>query len=222
LRIGILISTICFIISIPVFLVSTDLRLAVNDVRLYEYGFSKYDVSLNTGIPDDELRDIALEIIEYYNSDEEFLDVDIYGEREMLHMKDVKGLVRLDYTVQMFTLGYIALYIIVGFIVKRGMFWKNLVSGLFWGSWLGISLIIVIGLWAIIDFNTLFYLFHLLSFSNELWQLSQSDQLLLMFPQGFFMEAALFVAGAVILQSLLILLSAWGILRIRKRFKAKV
>jgi hypothetical protein len=44
------INAILFIICIPLLLITTDVRFAVNDIRLYEYGFSKYQVSEETGL----------------------------------------------------------------------------------------------------------------------------------------------------------------------------
>jgi len=36
-------------------LLTTDLRFAANDIRLYEYGFNKYEVSAATGLDKEEL-----------------------------------------------------------------------------------------------------------------------------------------------------------------------
>ena len=44
-------------------------------------------------------------------------------------------------------------------------------------------------------FDTLFEQFHLLSFSNDFWQLNPAtDRLIQMFPQGFWFDAAVFIA----------------------------
>lgn len=221
IKLLIAIPSILFIISIPTLLITTDLRFAVNDVRLYEYGFDKYDVSLATGLDSEELREIALEIIDYYNSDEELIDVDVYTEREILHMKDVKSLVRLDYTLQLISLIYIILFVVVGFVLKRGQFWRQLVGGMMWGGWFTISLIVSIGIWALIDFDSLFYLFHIISFNNDLWRLSSADYMLPMFPESFFNDAALFIAGAVILEAIIVMVAAYIILVIRRRIERK-
>ncbi len=213
--------SILFIISIPMLLITTDLKFALNDIRLYEYGFNKYDVSLATGLDSEELREIALEIIDYYNSDEELLDIDIYTEREILHMKDVKSLVHLDYTLQLISLIYIIIFILAGFALKRGQFWRKLVGGMMWGGWFTIALVIAVGVWALIDFDTLFHLFHLISFNNDLWRLSPADNMLPMFPQGFFNDAAMFITGAVILEAITIMVFAYIILVVRRRIESK-
>lgn len=209
------ITSILFVICIPMLLLTTDLRFAANDIRLYEYGFNKYEVSAATGLDNEELLSVADQMVTYFNSDEEFLDIDIFNQRELTHLKDVKGLIQLAYRLQLASLAYIVVYVLINFALRRGAFWRDLARRLIWGSGATIALLAVLGLWAVIDFDSLFLLFHLVSFSNELWQLSPGDKLLLMFPQGFFNDAALFVAAAAIGEAIIIGGVAWGLLALR-------
>ncbi len=215
------ITSILFIICIPMLLLTTDLRFAANDIRLYEYGFNKYDVSATTGLDNEELRSVADQMITYFNSDEEFLDVDLFNQRELTHLKDVKGLIQLAYRLQLASLAYIVVYILINFALRRGAFWRDLARRLIWGSGATIALLAVLGLWAVLDFDSLFLLFHLVSFSNELWQLSPGDMLLLLFPEGFFNDAALFVAAAAIAEAIIISGVAWGLLALRGKADPK-
>lgn len=209
------ITSILFVICVPMLLLTTDLRFAANDIRLYEYGFNKYEVSAATGLDNEELLSVADQMVTYFNSDEEFLDIDIFNQRELTHLKDVKGLIQLAYRLQLASLAYIVVYILINFALRRGAFWRDLARRLIWGSGATIALLAVLGLWGVIDFDSLFLLFHLVSFSNELWQLFPGDKLLLMFPQGFFNDAALFVAAAAIGEAIIIGGVAWGLLALR-------
>ena len=215
------ITSILFVICIPMLLLTTDLRFAANDIRLYEYGFNKYEVSAATGLDNEELLSVADQMVTYFNSDEEFLDIDIFNQRELTHLKDVKGLIQLAYRLQLASLAYIVVYIVINFVLRRGAFWRGLARRLIWGSGATIALLAVLGLWAVIGFDSLFLLFHLVSFSNELWQLSPGDKLLLMFPQGFFNAAALFVAAAAIGEAIIIGGVAWGVLALRGKANYK-
>ncbi|MEE8469909.1 MAG: TIGR01906 family membrane protein [Dehalococcoidia bacterium] len=216
-------ASILFVICIPTFLITTDLRFAVNDIRLYEYGFNKYQVSAVPGLNlnMEELLDVADQLIDYFNSDEEFLDIDLFNEREVAHMKDVKGLVQLAYFLQLASMAYIVVFVAINFALKRGAFWRGLARRLVWGSGATIGLLAALGLWAATGFETLFLLFHLASFSNDLWQLSPGDNLLLMFPQEFFNDATLFVAGAAIAEAIIIAGIAWGIPALRGKARHK-
>ena len=215
------ITSILFVICIPMLLLTTDLRFAANDIRLYKYGFNKYEVSAATGLDNEELLSVADQMVTYFNSDEESLDIDLFNQREVTHLKDVKGLIQLAYRLQLASLAYIVVYIVINFVLRRGAFWRGLARRLIWGSGATIALLAVLGLWAVIDFDSLFLLFHLVSFSNELWQLSPGDKLLLIFPQGFFNDAALFVAAAAIGEAIIIGGVAWGVLALRGKANYK-
>ena len=209
------IAGVLFIICIPTFLITTDLRLAANDVRLYQYGFDKYEVSAATGLDKDKLADVAEQMIAYFNSDEEFFETDLFNQRELAHLKDVKGLIRLGYYLQFASLAYIALYVAVNFALKRRAFWPVLGKYAIWGSGTTVALLAVLGLWAATDFDSLFLVFHYVSFSNDLWQLSPGDNMLLMFPEGFFNYAAMFVGAAAIVEAIIIAGVSWGFMKIR-------
>jgi integral membrane protein (TIGR01906 family) len=211
------IAGVLFIICIPIFLLTTDLRIAANDIRLYQYGFNKYQVSAATGLDNGELADVAEQMIAYFNSDEEFFETDLFNQRELAHLKDVKGLIRLAYYLQVASLAYIAAYMAVNFALKRSAFWPKLGQRAIWGSGVTIALLAVLGLWAATDFDSLFLVFHYVSFSNELWQLYPGDNMLLMFPQEFFNDAAMFVAAAAIGEAIIIAGISWGFLKIRGR-----
>jgi integral membrane protein (TIGR01906 family) len=64
---------------------------------------------------------------------------------------------------------------------------------------------LALGLGALLNFNQLFLQFHLLSFTNELWQLDPTrDYLIMLFPSVFWYDTTLFCAlatavGAVVL-----------------------
>jgi len=213
------INAILFIICIPLLLITTNLRFAVNDVRLYEYGFNKYNVSETTGLDKGNLTEIAQELITYFNSDEEFVDISVYNQRDIQHLKDVKGLVQLVYRLQFVALAYIAVYIGFNFLILRGAFWRQLARRLIWGSGATIVILAVLGIIALVDFDQFFLLFHLVSFHNDLWQLYPGDKLLAMFPEGFFNDAALFVGGAIIIEAIIVGAAAWALLRWKGKAK---
>jgi len=211
------ISTILFVLALPMLLITTDLRFAVNEISLYEYGFNKYEVSADTGLEKHDLREVARELIAYFNSDEEFVEISLFRQREVEHLKDVQSLIHLDYRLQLASLAYIIAYIVIGFALLRRAFWRDLARRLVWGSGVTIALIAVLGIGALIGFERVFLWFHLASFSNDLWQLSPDDYLIRLFPQGFFRDATLFIAGAIILEALVIGGVSWGLLRLKSR-----
>ena len=211
-------AVVVFVAAVPVFLVTTNVRWVINAPVLYSYGFDRYDIPAYTGIERSELLLAARQIRDYFSNGEEFLDVrvvvrgirrSIYNEREVLHMRDVKGLVKGVYRVQEATGAYLAVFAAVGLALYRRRFAAPLVRYLSLGGGATLALAAIVGLGAVVGFDRLFLAFHLVSFSNDLWQLDPSrDYLIAMFPQGFFFDATMWIAGFTVAQALLLALAA--------------
>jgi integral membrane protein (TIGR01906 family) len=191
-----------FILCLPGLLLTASLSAAMNCHALYEYGFSKYNISQVTGLAPAELSKAADGLINYFNSDEEYINVTVikngqpftlFNEREVAHLKDVKGLFWLNYYVLIGTGTYAV------FFIAAALFWwrekRRLGWGLFGGGILTLVLMAAVGIMIAVDFNGFFLQFHLLSFANDFWQLNPAtDYLLMMFPDGFWFYATMFIA----------------------------
>jgi integral membrane protein (TIGR01906 family) len=200
-----------FILCLPVLLLTASIGCAVNSSWLYRYGFDKYDVGTVTGLTDGELEKVARELIGYFNSGEEYINLTVtkngglFNEKEISHLKDVKKLIRLDYWVLIGTLVYALGYTGVCLFWHKRRHWRRLAWGVAGGG--GITLVVILALWLamLLDFDWLFLKFHLISFSNDFWQLDPTrDYLIMLFPQGFWYDATLFCAlGTVVAAAVL-------------------
>ena len=194
-----IVARVVFILCIPFLLFTAAVAIAFNSLSLYEYGFDKYDVVSTTGLARTELVKSAEALISYFNSGEEYIDLvverdgvefELFTREESIHMKDVKGLVRLDYGVLIGTFAYVIGY--AGFYLYRrkdgGLIARNLLIGS------GVTLILILALWlgSLWNFDRLFYQFHLLAFSNDFW--SAEGYMLKLFPGGFWYDVVLFCA----------------------------
>jgi integral membrane protein (TIGR01906 family) len=191
-----------FILCIPIFLITSNLRWAVNDVRLYEYGFNKYAVSEETGFSDEELLEVAQGLIRYIDTGQQGSEFEIFNDRELVHLEDVRDLVLVNYRLQEATLGFLLLFTIVGVIWQRKRFAFFLARILVRGSIFTIALLAALGVVALINFRWLFNAFHHLFFSGDSWILA--GYLPRIFTEGFFSDAALFVIGAIVIETLII------------------
>lgn len=211
MKILMLVARWLFVLCLPLLLLSASIGGMFNSLALYHYGFDKYGVSQTTGLPDAELDKAARGLIHYFNSGDEYINLTVvkngqtytlFNEREVVHLKDVKGLFRLDYWIFLGALIYALIYVSF-FIWLRA--WRRLSAGLVWGGGLTLGLMLLFGLSAMLNFDQFFLQLHLLSFANELWQLNPSqDYLIMLFPGGFWYDVTLFIAiatsvGAVIL-----------------------
>ena len=198
-----------FTALVPLLLITGSVRFVINLPALYSYGFDRYDIAEYTRIERADLIAAGAQIRDYFNNDEENLIIrtyiggvlteSLYNEREIHHMRDVKALVRGVYLVQMLVLMYMGAYIAVGFWLRRAAFWETLGRDISRGGKLTLALVVVVGLLALVAFNRLFLLFHLISFSNDFWMLDpRRDYLIAMFPQGFFFDATMLIAFCTI------------------------
>jgi hypothetical protein len=96
-------------VAIALLLVTSAVRISANSLWLYEQLFERNDVPQRTGISVDGLRDIGAQIVDYFGSDAEPLDVrttingvevSLFGDDENAHMADVKQLFIKTYLVQ--------------------------------------------------------------------------------------------------------------------------
>jgi len=218
-----------FILCLPVFLLTASIGWAVNSQWLYENGFEKYNVSQTTGLANSELEMAASGLISYFNSDEEAIDLTVtkdgqpftlFNQREIAHLKDVKGLIRLDYWVMLGTGIYAISYAGINLFWRRKEYWRRLAWSVVGGGSITLGLMLVLGLAAILDFDQFFLQFHLFTFANDLWQLDPTkDYLIMLFPQNFWYDATMFCALGTVVMAVILAGVAGGYL-ISTRSKA--
>jgi integral membrane protein (TIGR01906 family) len=208
------IARVLFVISLPLLSLSAGIAVAINSQWFYEYGFRAYDVGQTTGLADSELHKAAGGLIGYFNNGEEYIDLTVikdgqpftlFNEREILHLADVKGLIRLDYGILIGTGVFALLFVLASIFWLKGEYRRRLAKAALIGGILAIALIAVIGIMVVINFNQFFTWFHLISFANDFWLLDPSkDYLIMLFPEGFWSDAAIYVGAATVLLALLI------------------
>ena len=190
-----------FILCLPILLLTASIGWAANSLWLYEYGFYKYSVSQTPELADFDLEEVATGLISYFKSDEEYINLtvvkdgktlELFTPEEIIHFRDVKGLIRLDYWVLLGTLIYALAYAGVSLFWRKD--WRQLAWGVVWGSGITLALMLALGLGTMLGFDQLFYQFHLISFTNEFW--SAEGYMLLLFTRDFFYDAAIFCALA--------------------------
>lgn len=212
-----------FVIAIPLFLIITNLRVVVNTPLLYSYGFDQYDIVQATGIERDQLISAGQQIRDYFNNEERWLDLvvrmhgektSLYTEVEILHMWDVKVLIRTLYNVEFIVGLYILLFIPAGLAIAPGTFPRILLRLMAWGAALTLAIVCVTGLLSLTGFSQTFYFFHVIAFTNDLWMLDPTrDFLIMMFPEGFFFDATMVLAAATVIQGLWLLFIALFLLK---------
>jgi integral membrane protein (TIGR01906 family) len=213
-----MLAVVAFVALLPAFLIAANASLVINTPPLYSYGFSKYkdQIDYYLDITDDELRSGGGQIRDYFNNDEDFIAVDVivggvrkpnlFNDREVAHMKDVKALVQGVDGIWKLSGLYLLGFVVVGSIKWRWSFLRPLGRYVALGGGVTLGLVALVGLGSLAGFDRLFLAFHQVSFSNDLWQLDpRTDALIAMFPQGFFFDATILIVGLTIVEALLLL-----------------
>ena len=192
-----------FVVALPVTLVTTNVRFAADEGRLYEYGFDKYDVEARTGLPREDISRAGQELRRYFNNDEETIhilveeggsEVSFFNDRETAHLRDVKHLFQITFRVQELGIAYIFAYVVGVFIWAREGSLRRLAIQVLAGSLVVFAVILALGAVALLGFDRAFEEFHLIAFNNDLWRLDpQTDHLIQMFPEDFWLDATMLV-----------------------------
>ena len=191
-----------FILCLPPLLMSATIAIEFNSLRLYTNGFEEYNVSRVTGLSEAELEKAAAGLIGYFNSDEEYISLtvikdgeefELFNEREVGHLKDVKELIRLNFRILVGTAIYVGIYAGMCLFWRRKKYWRNLARSVVIGTSIALGLIVAMGLGTmVLDFDQLFLRFHFLAFTNDLWMLNPAtDYLIMLFPEGFWFDAGM-------------------------------
>jgi integral membrane protein (TIGR01906 family) len=153
-----------------------------------EYGFTQADRIHNSKIAIQYLVNAAGPS---FLGDLDFPDGSpLYNEREVSHMRDVKGVVRPFLWTGT---GACLLLLGLGLWAWRGRWADVYRRGLRRGGWLILALAAGIGIYAAIDFWGFFSLFHALFFKGDTWLFLFTDTLIRLFPLRFWQDAVIFI-----------------------------
>lgn len=157
---------------------------------IYEYNLNFYPITERTSLEIEEIREINTQIKNYFFDETEFLEVSIFNEKEIYHMKDVKDIIN-----NLFLYGKLSsvVFVIISLIcVKK---YKVRIYSVFKASSIVYSAVLLaLAIGFLISFNKLFIIFHEIAFSNDLWKLNiNEDYLLMMYPENFFRDIALLI-----------------------------
>ncbi|GIW07307.1 MAG: hypothetical protein KatS3mg060_2112 [Dehalococcoidia bacterium] len=223
-RLAVGVATVVVVLAFPLFFTGTAVRFLFSWQPLYEYGFDRYGVAASTGIERSDLSRAAAALIAYFNNDEPTVNLtvtqrgvrrELFTEREVLHMVDVKALVRAFYRAQELALSVIVAFVAVAAWRERWGAAQRVGAAMMWGSALTFALLAALGALSFADFEALFLQFHLISFrANDYWLLDpRIHNLIAMFPAPFWFDSTLLLVLIIALQALIVLVAGWQIRR---------
>ena len=179
--------------------------LAVDGDRMLQK-MNSYSVTSLSGVQAQEYPALASSLTEYLKgkADTPQIQVIKYGEsasafsqKEIQHLEDIKDLIALANSLRYTALGLAVMAIIAFFVIRKtaspgliGIIKPQRALSLALFLFFGAALVLAV--WGLIDFNSLFYAFHRVLFRNDLWLLdARQDLLLQLMPEDFFVSYAL-------------------------------
>lgn len=214
-------------LSLSLFILTTSIHIKSFDINYYMNSFKENNIETVTNMDEENLRHVAKDLIKYLKDDRAKLDTTavikgdlkpVYGEREILHMIDVKALFKLSQWIKV-----ISAIVAIGTLLI--LFKMKALNPFYLGKTLmitvgiNLSLLLILVLLMQSDFTQYFTYFHEIFFTNDLWLLDPETEVLIqMLPEIFFIKAAIGI-GLYYGTSLLLMMIIGFLLYKRKREK---
>ena len=208
---------ILFCISLPLFLLLTNLRVLATNYSVYEFAFERYEIEESSGLDQQQLNVVATSLIDYFQNarSDELLDVKIrkdgmeyslFSEREILHMYDVKIIMDRLFQAHNITFVIIVTYVTSIFLWSQEKKIPYMGSLLIYSGVGMLAILVSLALIIFTGFDRAFEQFHLILFNNDFWKLNpSSDALIQIFPRQFWLDITKIICILTIFESLLLI-----------------
>jgi len=207
----IMLNTVCLAAVILV----TAMELPVFYRPFYQMEFDKYNIAVQVDMSESDLMAVTDHMLDYMSGKAPSLQIstvvggqtrEFFDQKELTHMADVKRLISDGLMVRNIALGgFIATLILLFALRYRPMRALTLVYQIFLGG-----LLVILGAVALLfifNFGSSFDALHHMFFSNNLWQLDPSKDLLVdIVPQEFFQDLGIVVGILFAAISLLVMI----------------
>lgn len=214
---------ILFSIVLFLFILTTNISILINCKMVYTSAISRYNISTVTKMHPDELTKVYSHWIKFFNFEEstpqivvkniDTVEFELLSEKEIVHLEDVRKLIKFNYTIQTITTFLVAAIIIVLRLMTKG--WKILFKFFLRTGSVLLMIMIACVTFALADFDRLFLLFHEISFNNDFWILDPArDYLIMLFPREFFVDTTMMLLLFIFVE--LAVVTAIGYLFLRK------
>lgn len=209
----------------------TSIQIAAFDLQFYEQEYSKLDTASDIGIKNADLNKVTDHLLRYMRGAEDSLKIkakidgksrDVFNKRERDHMVDVRNLFLFWRSFRNMGMVAVLLFIVLILLLVRRDPLEVLSKSYLIGASAAAFVFGAIGVWIATDFNSFWYSFHLLFFTNDLWQLDpRTDILIKMVPEQFFFDICVRIISMFVL-TVGALLALSGGYRIYKRHRRNV
>jgi len=202
----------CVTILVPLIIIMTSVRLLISPTfAQVEYrmpGFPEdpfgftFEDRLKWSQPSIKYlvnnRDISyLESLQFESGEQ------IYNERELGHMQDVKRVVT---GMRIALVSALVILVVINLVAVKGLKTKSILYAYRRGAWGVSGIILAILIFVALNFHKLFSWFHQLFFEGGTWLFYMSDTLIRLFPMRFWQDAFIFVGVLSLISGIIIII----------------
>ena len=220
-------ATLLFVVAVPLLIFSANGVAVVFDPDFYSRGQVQQQVEQAYGLSQSVLVPVNRGIVRYFASSRETLsaslaaegaDPGFFSQRETIHMADVHRLVRLVVLIERASLMYAIMFVVASLLLLRTGAVGRIGACLVAGGVLAVAVVLLVGVFTMIDFGDFWSRQHLLWVSNDSWILDpRTDHLIQMTGFGFFRDATVYLVLRSLLTTVGVVLAGGFLLWLGRR-----
>lgn len=191
--------------------------LMINNKSFYYYEYDKNNVYNNVAklkninITESKIyvNNITENIFSFFKGRSELKN---FNEYETSHMNDVKFIISsINFIYYSSAIFFIITFIILYLLYKNNkiIFIEHISKILIYGSSASLIFLVILFIWSVFSFESLFFLMHLTLFPRGNWMFDANSLLITLFPERFFSDMALRIFVYSIFQSIVFLLMGY-------------
>ena len=199
--------SVAFSILLILSMLLTSIEIVSFNKNFYRRQYIKNNTADIIGIDENELLHITDEFFSYLKDRRQDLNIkwshgdNIFGQREIDHMKDVKQLFSYGFKLRNMAFLTVVILTVILFAICPRIWLRYISLSFILVSAIVIILAIFVAIGIYKDFDLVWDKFHYIFFNNDLWLLDpDTDVLIMMMPGSFFIDmiktiATIFFAG---------------------------
>lgn len=207
----------------------TSLQICINQRNWYYESYVKYGTAKETQISDEEMTEAIFRLIDYMEGRADSIQlsvtengqtVEMYNRQEIDHMVDVRALYQAWRAVRTYGGILAAITIAVCMLtLPKGQRIGMLCRGFLIAAAVFGAVLILLGIWVAVDFNSFWTEFHHLFFTNDLWLMDyRTCRMIRICPLQLFNDIVVrFALMFLVPFALMLALAVWG----RRRSRTK-
>lgn len=200
----------------------TSLQICINQRNWYYESYVKYGTAKETQISDEEMTEAIFRLVDYMEGRVDSIQlsvteagrvVEMYNRQEIDHMVDVRALYQAWRAVRTYGGILAAITIAVCMLtLPKGQRIGMLCRGFLIAAAVFGAVLIALGIWVAVDFNSFWTEFHHLFFTNDLWLMDYATcRMIRICPLQLFNEIVVrFALIFLIPFALMLALAVWG------------